>query len=199
MSSDPEKLQMLSGALIVLSLALLFCWYSKQRSYFSGSDKYGTFRALEGMGMDIDQLGLMNKKARRGYLPDLQMSNNSGFDPTRQSLHDMVNPGVQFHVPQRMRDKIRHTNMLWSSEAFVASPEDMAVGDADSMYAMNNEDIQMLNKGGVVIPSEIVTPLKTDVGDMSDCNSVSTSVMQLQNTDYMPQYGSLAGSGGVSL
>jgi hypothetical protein len=196
MSTDPEKLQLLGGALIVLSLALLFCWYSKQRSAFR-SDRYGSFGTLE--GLDAGQIGLMTAQEKRAYLPGLNFK-QAGSDNSRASLHDMVNPGVQFHLPANMKGKVDQTAMRWSADAFVGSADNaMAATNRynDANYLMNNSDIAALNKGGVVIPSEVITPARPE--DALDCGSLSTSAMQLQNSDYMPQYGSLAGSGGISL
>ena len=194
MSTEPEKLQLLGGALIVLSLALLFCWYSKQRSAFA-NDRYGSFGTLE--GLDVGQLGLMNKQANRAYLPGLNFK-KAGFDNSRASLHDMVNPGVQFHLPANVKGKVDQTAMRWSADAFVGSSDPaVATNYNDADYLMNNSDVAVLNKGGVVIPAEIITPGRPE--DAQDCGSLSTSAMQLQNSDYMPQYGSLAGSGGISL
>lgn len=200
---DSENLQQLGGLLIVLSLALLYCW-SCSKDYMQNipgkyvglsNNMYGSFRQSDGFKNHYQTTGLKS----------LQW-NNVDDTTSVKSMFDLESP-------QTARDSYRTlptnqkntTGMRWSVDGMIASgdPTDqlspnpisdlLASGAISTDYTNTSSYTSGLDgaydsalNSGLRVPSEIITPMKTCFIDSSDCQSVSGSVLQL--SDYKPEY-----------
>jgi hypothetical protein len=170
-----DSITWLSGALIVLSLLLLYCWYVKSRrqgfkkkrqgfiGYLDGDDMSGGFRQTDGF----------SPKLRHEYLPGLKLRNDS--------LHETENHLVNRHQPSKKEKASDVMLSRWKAEGFNVSSWD----DAISGYpTVSQSDYNITNRAQEVIKDEILTPLKSKL----DSSCLNTGSMQLLNMELDPQY-----------
>ncbi len=157
---DEKNLNILGGVLIVLSLDLVWCWYSKKR-----------VNGMVGRYGDFSIRGMTNrpKLDTAKYLPGLNIENMRV-----KSMHDLDTDLTQtrrhlpVHEDHRLMDNI--VDSKWLIDGHVNDP-------------LNNP-----NQHLVKMPDEIMTPFKSqDELLQNRVESVGAAVMTL--TDYGPQYG----------
>lgn len=177
-SYDAQNLQYVGGALIVLSLALLYCWWGKNNSNqyerltpLRDQGTYGSFRTVEGM-----------TAKQRASLPEL--SDNLA---NVKSMNDRENYSPNRHLPTSKQMRTNVTGMLWQTEAFTPgnSTEDPKSELMHSGYDDDADVNILMQRQQELVDDEVVTPLKP--GEAIKLNSLSGDILQL--TDYAPQYG----------
>ena len=200
---EGENLQLLGGLLIVLSLALLYCWscsidgMQNTPGKYVGlpNNSYGAFRQSDGFRNNQQTSGLKS----------LQWNSNYDAAPVR-SMFDLESPQTSRSGFSTMPSNQKNTiGMRWNVDGMIASGDpsdqlspnpinDLLASGAISTDYMNESSYTSGMDGaydgslnaGLKVPSEIITPMKTCFMDSSGCQSVSGSVLQL--SDYKPEY-----------
>ena len=206
--SESENLQLLGGALIVLSLALLYCWYNKQRSYdgmkgtayIGAGNMYGSFRATDGFAASpalLEKHSNLHIKQKMPHKKKDTVASMHELETVKQPKH---------HFSNKHRAKGNKTNSRWNVDGMVAAsdPSDQlsegpsadllssgAIGigsyTIDNSYVSGTDDAYMSGlNAGLQVPSEVITPMKTCSVDTSECQSVSGTVLGL--TEYKPEF-----------
>ena len=200
---ESENLQFLGGLLIVLSLALLYCWSCSMDGMQNTPGKYvglqdnsyGAFRQSD---------GFRNMQQTSG-LKSLQWANNDDALSVK-SMFDLEAPQTSrsgYHIlPTNQKNT---TGMRWNIDGMIASGDptdqvspnpvsDLVASGAILTDYMNESSYTSGLDGaydgglnsGLKVPSEVITPMKTCFMDSSGCQSVSGTVLQL--SDYKPEY-----------
>jgi len=165
---DAEKVQWLSGTLIVLSLVLLYCWNSKKESYVpvKGGYMYGYPRQTDGF----------SAKRMNAEFPHLHLNKN---------LNDLENYVVNRHPASKERMHSDVSGMKWQSHAFVSgrADEDQYGSGYDEEGA---RDRILTRRAEELVGYDILTPTKPD---LSACNEpLTTGAMQILNADNTPHF-----------
>lgn len=167
--NDAQKLQWLGGALIVLSLILLYCWSSKKNKYegyvpLRGGYLHGARRMTDGF----------SPSTINTHLPDLNLQKN-------RNLNDMENYVVNRHTLDTERKNSNVMGMRWNSEAFVsgrADEDQFSSGYDDPNY----QDKILTRRAEELVGSDIMTPMKPNVSRL--CGEVAPmSSMQILHVD----------------
>jgi hypothetical protein len=158
MATVEDRLQILNGVLIILSLALLCCWYKKNREYLSGPDLPGLHFKQGMSGPDLP--GLHFKEGMRDLSGnvDRPYAQNPG-------MNELVNPGFNRNVHTAEQSNDNPISMRWNSKM--------------SSTSTNKEGVRLGE-----ISSDILTPIKNN--NKKTCNSHSNDV--LTKTDYSSEF-----------
>jgi hypothetical protein len=202
MADENICLQLLGGALVVLSLILVYCWCKKNDRDgmgnmvpYSSSSLHGSYQnvspnwkeGLGGMTRDFGSLGFM----REGML---SFDNNRGFDTPNtavtntpklvESMHGISNT-VQNRHPQNKRLSDSVTNLRWESDASIG---DESPGTGSTGYGnpgqMGNRAQHRISQ---IIGGDVITPMKPT--NINSCNSHSNDQLLKTDTQFQPQWG----------
>jgi hypothetical protein len=203
MADEDIYLQLLGGALVILSLMLVYCWWSKKNVRdgmgnnipYSSSSPHGSFQnispswkeGLGGMTRDFGSLGFM----KEGYLnfgsghdystPDAAIRDTPQLV---ESMHGMSN-SVQNRHPQNKRMGDSVTNLRWETDASIGNespgPGSTGYGPPDQYGNRAQHRISQ------IIGGDVITPMKPT--PMNACNSHSNDQLMKTNTEFRPQWG----------
>jgi hypothetical protein len=177
--ATPEELQFLGAALIILSIVLIYCWYTSKKN-------------SEGLRNIQTSYTTLSKPITYADINRVPEDKTDSRTPSMQDLENFGNP--KYELTKKHKGKVDFADARWNVDGMVASsdPTDqILVGDntGDPMnyaFAVDSPYVDKLMNLSNQQPREAVTPLKRDFVDSAGCKSVSGSVLTL--TDYSPQY-----------
>lgn len=178
-SDDTDNLQLMGGALIVLSLALLYCWWSKQ------SKQNGCGRRYEGFKSYIKDHTSKFEGARSKYTPGLTFNTDK-----QASMHDLEGMAVNRNPLTDQQKRSQVTGLRWQVEGMenvdMTDMFDRSYDDARGLV-QNSSSSEYGNVRGPNRPlsADILTPMKPNPG--STC--ASHSLDQLIMTDRAETFG----------
>lgn len=195
-SNDSQNLQILSVSLVILSLALLYCWYNKpgnddgmKGSYFNNSPLSGGFRDHFHPRLKHGMSGGPNKYVKSiphlsAELPELHFVDGMATS----SIHDVatsLNHTLFKHNPTDKQKKLMdRVTPKWNVDAMVNDPSSADPG----AYSPDDMTQNIVRWGSVKVPKEIITPGRpTSMGSNTNCPSPSETILTM--SDYAPQYG----------
>ena len=209
MADDDTNLQLLGGALIVLSLALLYCWWNKNKREglakpdWSMSPVYGHFRQMDGlapkwlakegmggMNPDLSTLGDLGRSTE-GMLSIAGVGtfSTAGQVMTRtpklaESMHDMYNPIQNRHKGRQAHEEHNDAMQVrWQADAGIGHDD---VDPGSTGYGHYSQSgTRAHHRASQLVGADVLTPMKPVT--VKGCNSHSYD--QLLNTDYQPQWG----------
>jgi hypothetical protein len=198
MPTSEENLQILGGVLIVLSLALLYCWNKKTYDGFNvkaGPYMYGTWDNIAGMSASP----ILSARQVEANLPGLQFGNSS--------MHDMFSAKRNVTVPT----SVKNTDVMnprWMVDSHIATP--VVDNNSVSHRAMDSVHDVITNMdgkavvarkptmtGGLVVAPELQTPNTSSVVHSHDPSTTSVQLRLGNNGAYTPQYATNFGMGAV--
>lgn len=172
--NESDNLQLLGGALIVLSLALLYCWYKNSNNQYSLFEGMTTYADKQRSRFE----GMSGQKAR---------TTASGG-----SMHDQEGLTVNRNPPSEQQRRANVTGLRWAVEG-MHTPDQSAMFDRDNYEAYrimlsrdptgtkwSMEDINEFyeNTGGNrPVSGDVLTPFKPL--PLSNCNSHSGDQMTM--------------------
>ena len=191
--TEKENLQLLGGALIVLSLTLLYCWYKKK----SDRDSRGRY---EGMKTYADKFrspfeGMLANKITRAQAEAMRSQNVPGVS-FNGSMHDLESYTANRHSLPDSLLRADVTGLRWQTEgmengdmtAFFDGNYDEARAQLQGLPDNSNLDYEAGCVAGASvkkISGDILTPMRPNTG--SAC--ASHSLDQLTMTDTAANYG----------
>jgi len=185
MPTTDENLQLLGGVLIVLSLALLFCWYSKgssnERGYYDGFSSqlgpamYGSWRNSDG----FDVVRTLSREQIYDNMPDIN------FSKPITTLNGMTNPVRNMAMPVGLQDKVNHSSARWNVDGFIATP-------AIDRNAVSHRANQSARGSDLIVRDAVQTPLpvQTSADNMRDTSVTSVQMKLVRADPYSPAYAS---------
>lgn len=198
MPLSEDQLQVLAGVLIVLSIGLLICWYSKQQDGFAASWKQQLGPAMYGSWKNSDGFNVPRTLSRQQIyvnMPDLH------FDKPINSLNGMTNPQRTTVLPSGLKDKVNHSDARWLTDAFIANPIiDTHAASHNAASSMGHEVAVVGEKAAVVhahpgqgsltIRDGVQTPdqHQTVAQNMRDTSTTSVQMKLIRADPYSPQY-----------
>jgi hypothetical protein len=182
---ETTRLKLLGGVLIVLSVALLYCWCSKQRK---NSNMYVKPRWVD--GMSNDKLNSMQPHS----LSELYYKSK----PDTDSMHDRENFVMNRHPPTKTQLRNDISGLRWSTESMVGSNTavDSVYLSGYPTYSDSDTDSngRSLTRQQEIVGGDVMTPLKP-LGRV-DCSTLSYDI--LTKTNYGPEYEPEYATGAVS-
>ncbi len=166
--SDESQIKVLSGVLILLCLALLWCWYNKKNK-----DKFTS---------NVRKPSYYDKIA---YIAPARPDQSEGFKI--KGMNDITNMGARnTHVMEKAKGHDL-TKTRWMTDGQIGPKGSNAIGVDGFLakYASDVEDDVSRMYGGVKLPAEVVTPDKAVVPMRS--GSLSGDMIRL--TEFEPIYG----------
>lgn len=193
--TEEEKLQILGGVLIILSLALLYCWCTNGPEGMSnelGPAMYGSFKNSD--GFDVPRT--LTRRQIYDNLPGVQ------FSAPIRSLNGMTNHSTRpLVLPNALQNKVNHTDARWLTDGFISSPiVDRNAVSYKAQASMNDSvgihgESAMINPGslsgqsmtiGDAIPTPV--PMKMIADNMRDLSTTSVQMKMMQDDPIYPQY-----------
>ena len=171
--TDEETEQYIGGALIVLSLALLWCWYQKQPKTLPRRRRRRRYPRREGLS------------AHRSGLPDLVFNSDrvDRENMTTESMNDKEVSVITRHVQaKRMKDNV--TGLRWAPESFVGGSsveEGLERGYAKS----DDSDARKARRRDERVVADVLSEVRAREAPVAD-EYISHSAEILGKTDYRP-------------
>lgn len=193
--TDEDKLQVLGGVLIILSLALLYCWSMKEPEGMSnqlGPSMYGSFKNSD--GFDVPRT--VTRKQLYDNVPGVN------FSAPITSLNGMTNHSTRpLVLPNALQNKVSHTDARWLTDGFISSPvvdrnavSHLAQASMNDTVGVHGESA-MINRGSYGGPSMTIgdavttpVPQKMIADNMRDLSTTSVQMKMVQDDPIYPQY-----------
>lgn len=170
-TSMADNLQVLGGVLIVLSLALLYCWSQKRM----GNTRN---RRCDGMQSSNNNHLSQFEELTAHNTPDLRFNAN-----VTRSMHDLEGLSVTRHSPTELQRKVDIVGLKWNTEGIDAS-------DTTDMFDRSNNDRRQSHHqcsgcSNRSLGGDILTPMNKS---MNESTWTTHSGDQLTMTDHAMDY-----------